>query len=111
MKTKDRKAAVEAYRKRKPAAGIYAVRCVSTGAAWVGHAPDLSTIQNRLWFSLRHGGSPHRSLQEAWLGEGADAFAFEVLERFEEEDMAYIRDRLAQERLLHWASELAATRI
>src|SRR5215212_2906165 len=111
MKSEDRKAAVAAYKKRKIAAGIYAVRCIPTGAVWVGQAPDLSTIQNRLWFSLRLGGSTHRSLQDAWRAEGEEAFTFEILERLEEEEIAYVRDRLLQARLMHWSEKLQATRI
>ncbi|CAO4194011.1 GIY-YIG nuclease family protein [Methylorubrum extorquens] len=111
MKREDRKAAVAAYRKREVATGIYAVRCVPTGAVWVGQAPDLSTIQNRLWFTLRLGNNTHRSLQDAWRTEGAEAFTYEILERLEAEEFDYVRDRLLQERLMHWADKLQATRI
>jgi hypothetical protein len=111
MKREDRKAAVAAYRKREVARGIYAVRCVPTGAVWVGQAPDLSTIQNRLWFTLRLGNNTHRSLQDAWRAEGAEAFTYEILERLEAEELDYVRDRLLQERLMHWADKLQATRI
>ena len=111
MKREDRKAAVAAYKKREIATGIYAVRCAPTGAVWVGQAPDLSTIQTRLWFTLRLGNDPHRSLQDAWLAHGAEAFTFEILERLEEEDINYIRERLLQDRLLHWVKKLQATRI
>jgi hypothetical protein len=111
MKSEERKAAVAAYRKRTIATGIYAVRCIPTGAVWVGQAPDLSTIQNRIWFSLRLGRSTHRSLQDAWRAEGEAAFTFEILERLEEEEIAYVRDRLLRDRLMHWAEKLQATRI
>ena len=111
MKSEDRKAAVAAYKRRKIAAGIYAVRCIPTGAVWVGQAPDLSTIQNRLWFTLRLGNNTHRSLQEAWRADGAEAFTFEILERLEEEEIDYVRARLLQARLMHWAEKLQATRI
>jgi len=110
-KSEERKAAVAAYRKRKITTGIYAVRCIPTGAVWVGQAPDLSTIQNRLWFSLRQGNSTHCSLQHAWRAEGAEAFTFEILERLEEEEIAYVRDRLLRDRLMHWAEKLQAARI
>jgi hypothetical protein len=111
MRSEDRKAAIAAYRKRKIATGIYAVRCIPTGAVWVGQAPDLSTIQNRLWFTLRHGTSTHRSLQDAWRAEGAEAFTFEILERLEDEEIDHVRARLLQARLMHWAEKLQATRI
>ena len=48
MKGEDRKRAVAAYKERKVEAGIYVVRCLASGQVWVGSAPDLSTIQNRL---------------------------------------------------------------
>jgi hypothetical protein len=104
----DRKAAVDAYKERKVAAGIYAVRCGPSSECWVGRAPDLSTIRNRLWFTLRQGSSPHRSLQAAWATHGPDAFTFEILEQIENEDIAYLRDGILKERLAHWAGELKA---
>jgi hypothetical protein len=108
MKSEVRKAAVAAYRERKIAAGIYAVRCIANGAVWVGQAPDLSTIQNRLWFTLRLGNCPHRSLQDAWGAEGAEAFKFEILERLDEEEIEFVRVRLLKARLMHWAEKLQA---
>ena len=106
MKSDDRKAALAAYKKRKSAAGIYAVRCAATGEAWVGQTLNLETIQNRIWFSLRTGGHPNRELQGAWAAHGADAFAFEPLEQLKEEELAYVRDALLKERFIHWRSML-----
>ena len=111
MKSEDRKAAVSAYKERKTEAGIYAVRCLPSDQIWVGGAPDLSTIQNRLWFTLRQGRSPHRSLQTAWNTHGADAFGFEVVERFDDEDIGYLRDRIMKDRLVRWTEQLQAARI
>lgn len=111
MKGDERRAAVAAYRERKAEAGIYAVRCAASGEIWVGGAPDLSTIQNRIWFTLRQGSSTHRSLQAAWRAHGAEAFGFEVLERFDEEEVAYVRDRRLKEGAARWAAGLGATRI
>ena len=106
MKIGDRKAAIAAYKKRKSAAGIYAVRCVASGKAWVGQTLNLETIQNRIWFSLRAGGHSNRELQSAWAAHGADAFAFEPLEQLKDEDLPYVRDTLLKERELHWRSAL-----
>ena len=78
MKSDDKKAAKDAYRERRPVAGIYVVRGAPSGQIWIGQAPDLDTVQNRLWFTLRFGSSPHRSLQGAWTTHGADGFAFET---------------------------------
>jgi len=111
MKGDDRKAAVDAYKERKVAAGIYAVRCEPSGECWVGRAPDLATIQNRLWFTLRQGSNPHRSLQAAWREHGPEAFAFAILEQLEDEDIAYVRERALKDRLANWATVLRATTI
>ncbi|WP_407176736.1 GIY-YIG nuclease family protein [Bradyrhizobium sp. STM 3562] len=109
MKYEERKAAVRAYKERKPAVGIYVVRCAATGQCWVGRALNLATIQTRLWFMLRQGSSPHRSLQAAWHEHGAEAFSFAAVETFEEdESLSYARDRALKERLAYWEKELDA---
>jgi hypothetical protein len=109
--TTDKKAAIAAYKERKTAAGIYAVRCAASGQVWVGQTPNLDTIQNRIWFSLRVGNSPHRDLQKAWSADGGDHFTFEALERLDDEESPYIRDALLKERVAHWRSALNALAI
>ncbi len=108
METTERRARVAAYKKRSAAAGIYAVRCAPTAQAWIGRAPDLATIQNRVWFALRTGSATRRSLQAAWNAHGADAFGFEVLERIEDEDLAFAREKRLKDRLAHWCAHLGA---
>ena len=63
--------------------------------------PNLDTIQNRIWFSLRMGSHTNRDLQSAWAAHGADAFSFEPLEQLEDEELPYVRDTLLKERALH----------
>jgi hypothetical protein len=106
----DRKAALQRYKERKVEAGIYKIRCHATGASWVGRAPDLSTIGNRTWFTLRHGSHSNKPLQAAWNAQGADAFAFEIVEALEEkpEESAFLRDRRLKARLEHWREALGA---
>ena len=41
----ERKAAIDAYKRRKVVGGIYVVTCAPTGESWVGAANDLSTIK------------------------------------------------------------------
>ncbi len=108
MLNEDRKAAVAAYKERKVVAGIYLVRCLATGARWAGQAPDLSTIQNRIWFTLRHGSHRQRSLQAAWQAHGEAAFAFEEVERLDEKALEAGRERVLKARLAHWCAELGA---
>ena len=107
----DRKAAIAAYKERKTAAGIYVVRCGATSEAWVGQALDLEKVPNRIWFTLRQGGHPCRTLQAAWNAHGATGLSFAECERLDEEEIGYVRDALLKERMLHWLSELKAEAI
>jgi hypothetical protein len=108
MNGTDRKAAVLAYKERKTIAGIYAVRCSATGDCWVGQAPDLGAIQNRLWFTLKLGMGAHRGMQAAWKAQGMDQFTFEELERMPEEALPFARAALVKKRLDHWRATLKA---
>lgn len=108
MKGAERKAAIAAYKEQKVVAGIYAIRCVPTGKAWVGSAPNLATIQNRIWFQLRQRASTNRVLQAAWEEAGADAFTFEVIEAIDEENSTYFQAAALKERLQHWRAALKA---
>jgi hypothetical protein len=111
MTPKERKAASAAYKERKSAAGVYASRCAPTGEVWVGQTGDLEKVWNRISFSLRSGAGPRRDLQTAWNAFGAPGFAFEVLERLEDEDLPYVRDALLKDRLAHWRGKLGAAAI
>lgn len=104
----DRKAALAAYKERKVVAGVFAVRCAATGEAWVGRAADISTIRNRLWFALGNGSHPVKSLQVAWATHGPDAFSFEELERFDADELPYVRDATLREAHARWRQALGA---
>ena len=106
--TTDRKAAIAAYKERKTVAGIFVIRCTATSETWVGQSPNVEKIQNRIWFSLRQGAHTCRSLQSAWTAHGPEALTFGECERLEEEEIAYVRDALLKERVLHWRTELRA---
>lgn len=108
MKLDERKAAIAAYKERKAAAGIYAVRCTATGNVWVGQSQSLDSVENRTRFTLRLGTSLHTDLQVAWRDHGAASFTFEVLERLEHEESAYLRSAALEDRLAHWRSALGA---
>ena len=108
MKAQARKLAIADYKKRTSVAGIYAVRCAATGEIWVGQALDLDKIQNRVWFTLRTGSHSNPDLQRAWSTDGETGLSFEILERLEAEELAYVRDTLLKERLAHWRAALNA---
>lgn len=111
MKTEDKKAALSAYKERKTIAGLYALCCIPTGQRWIGRAPDVETIENRIRFALRLGTTPHRDLQAAIREHGEAAFTFEIVERLEEKDMELGRDRILKARQAHWCEELHAKAI
>jgi len=108
LKREDRKAATAAYKERKSDAGVYVVRCAASGQQWVGHAPDLRTIWNRLTFTLRQGGARPASLQQAWTEHGADSFTFDVVERIDAEDLEVGGARTLRDRVDHWRAALPA---
>jgi hypothetical protein len=111
MTEEERRAAIAAYREQKVEIGIYALYCAPSGQRWAGSAPNLATIRNRLWFTLRLGKDRHPGLQDAWNAHGEDAFSFEILERLKDDDLGPGRDRRLKDRLLQWAEELQAIRI
>ncbi|MGZ3275709.1 MAG: GIY-YIG nuclease family protein [Caulobacteraceae bacterium] len=108
MDQQARKAAIAAYKERKSAHGVFTVICNATGQAWVGQSRHLDTQQNGLWFTLKHGSSPHPTLQAAWDEHGSDAFRFEELERLRDDYPALGRaDELKRRRSI-WAARLQA---
>jgi hypothetical protein len=111
MKTEQRKAAIAAYKKGAPAAGIYAIRCPASGQVWVGRTLNADTMQNRLWFTLRQGSHANPELQSAWSTHGGEAFSFELLERLKDEELDYVRDALLKERMAVWRSALQGSAI
>lgn len=108
MRIEERKAAISAYKERKAIAGIYRVRCLASGQAWVGHAPDLGTIRNRVWFMLRHGVHRDAPLQAAWIAHGEAQFTFDELELLDEDQLAAGRERVLKACCAHWCAELGA---
>jgi hypothetical protein len=111
MDKSQRRAAIDDYKNRKVATGIYAVRCRPTGQCWVGQTQDLSKIQNRIWFSLRQNSDRIPALLSAWKEHGADAFTFEVVEELKESESDYLRQSALKERHAHWLAELKASAI
>ncbi|RFB76413.1 GIY-YIG nuclease family protein [Methylovirgula sp. 4M-Z18] len=106
--TEARRAAIAAYKKRESPAGIYAVRCSASGEVWVGQAPDLDKIRNRIWFELWLGTHSRTALQRAWRIHGEHALVFDILERLESQESAYLRDALLKKRVAFWRAKLGA---
>lgn len=108
MKTADRKAALAAYKEQKPAAGVFSFTCVPTGDVWVGSAPNLKQIVNRIHFDLELGKHRNAALQAAWSQHGKAAFKFEELETIDEDTPDYLRPQTLKARVEHWLAKLDA---
>jgi hypothetical protein len=106
--TERRKAAIAAYKERKVAIGIFAVRYAPAGAVWVGQTRDLDKVWNRVSFSLRTGADPRRDLQAAWNAHGGAGFAFERLETLEDESLEFALQSALDERTAFWRAKLDA---
>jgi len=103
-----RKEAIKAYKARKPQRGAFAVRCRATGHVWVGASPSLGTVQNSVWFGLRHGGYHEKALQAEWNAHGEGAFEYEILEKLDEDVNPLAIKDLLKEKKVQWAGRLGA---
>jgi hypothetical protein len=108
MTTERRKAAIAAYKERKAAVGIYAVRCALAAKVWVGQTRDLDKVWNRISFSLRTGADPRRDLQAAWNAHSGASFAFEPLETLKDEALDFALQSALDERTAFWRRKLGA---
>ncbi len=104
----DRKAAIASYKERKPAPGIYAIRCAATDDQWLGQAPDITSIRTRHWFSLKLGSHSNRAMQAAWNTHGEASFSLEALELLPEEDNPVTLSSQLRDALKRWRAELGA---
>lgn len=103
-----RKALVAAYKEQKTVAGVFAVICTATGETWVGKSRHVDTEQNGLWFALRQGSSPFRTLQAAWNAHSEADFRFEQLDRLPGDVSPLTRDMELKERAGRWITRLEA---
>lgn len=108
LSSAERKEINRKYKEQKPNMGIFAVRCGASGQVWVGSSRNLDAAKNSHWFALGHGSHRERSLQEAWSIYGADAFAYEVLEKLDEEVLPMAVADLLKEKRGVWVAQLGA---
>jgi len=106
---KARKAAIAAYKERKPAYGVFAVICNATGEAWVGKSRHVDTEHNGLWFALRLGSGRHKGLQAAWTEHGETEFRFEELDRLRDDYPEIGRMDELTRRAALWQARLQAS--
>jgi len=111
MTPADKKALVAAYKDTPTIAGVFAVICTATGQAWVGKSLHIDTQQNGLWFALRLGSSPFKSLQAAWSEHAPEDFRFEQLDRLPEDTSPMRRKDELNSRARLWRERLQAAEL
>src|SRR5712692_10597157 len=104
----ERKEAIKEYKTRKPARGVFAVRCTATGQIWVDATPNLDAAQNSLWFCLRQGLHHSKALQAEWNTHGKDAFQYEILETLDDDVSPIALNDLLKEKKRHWVAHFGA---
>ena len=77
----DKKAIRRAYKLRPPDRGIYQIRNLASGKAFIARAMDLNGKLNSERFQLKNGMHANRELQKDYDELGEKAFAFQVLDR------------------------------
>ena len=109
MQTKEsRKELVRQYKELKVQAGVYVVRCIASGRAWVGTSRNLGATKNGLWFGLRAGLHRETSLQAEWNAQGEQAFEYEALEVLDEDVHTLNVFRALKEMNGKWVARLNA---
>jgi hypothetical protein len=107
LSSEERKAAIRAYKERKPRPGIYGVRLTATGRCWAGSSLNLDTTKNGLWITLNSGRHLDRTLQEEWNRLGETAFEYVILEALKEDVLPLAVKDLLKEKKRCWAEKLA----
>ena len=107
LSSEERKAAIKAYKARKPRPGIYGVRHRATGRCWAGSSPNLDTTRNGLWGTLNTGRHLDRSLQAEWRRLGEQAFEFVILDTLKDDVLPLAVKDLLKEKKRLWAEQFA----
>lgn len=97
------------YREAPPAAGVFTIRNLASGRLLLGASLNLEGSLNRHRFELGMRGHRNRDLQADWLAQGAEGFAFDVVDTVKERPADPAFDREAELEVLHelWSQEFA----
>ena len=105
MDRQARRAAREAFEKRKIEVGIYRLTCAPTRQVWVGKSRNLAAVMNRLAMSVQGDPVLNAQFKASWHSHGADAFRFEVLEVLDPETPTMFINSTLKKRLDYWKAE------
>ena len=105
----DKRQARKAFKSKQTPRGIFAIRCRASEQTWLGSSTHLDSEQNRAWFELCHGMYRNPRMQAAWNAHGETAFAYEILETFDDDLSPLLLKDAFAERLKHWEGALGGT--
>ena len=88
---KSKKELKEAYRQMKFPAGLYRIRNLLNGNAYIDVNHNLDAIWNRHRTQLKFGTHQNISLQQDWTESGESNFIFEVLELIDTDDLTSVQ--------------------
>ena len=108
LSKEQKKEAINNFKERKPALGIYSIRCTVTERVWVGASKNLPATKNGTWFALRNEVYRDKLLQDEWNTHGEPAFAYDVLETLADDVHAMAVNDLLSEKKKDWMSRLNA---
>jgi hypothetical protein len=103
-----KKEAIRKFKEQKTPQGLFAVRCAVSNRVWVGSSRNLNSAQNMMWFSLRQGSYPERTLQDEWDAQGENAFRYEILETLDDSFSPMEITDLLKAKKLSWIATLGA---
>ena len=104
----ERKEAIKAFKERKTARGIFAMRCTATARVWVGSSLNLDATRNSLQFALSHGSHHDKTLQSEWNAQGEPAFQYEILETLDDDVSPLAVHDLLKETKRGWIAKFGA---
>ena len=108
MPRTDQRALRDSYKQTPRKTGIFAIRCRTLDAAWIGTSGDIEKAQNRHWFTLKLGTHHIPALQGAWNDAGETAFEYEVLETLDDDLSPLARDNALKAKRAAWKEKLGA---
>lgn len=86
MDRSQKKAALAAYKARRPEMGVIALRCEATGETFLGISQDIPAGINGIRAKLGFGFHPNRHLLELWKQYGPEGFTFSTARALKYED-------------------------
>lgn len=102
-----RRALIRTYKDTVRPAGVFIIRNTLNGRVYLSGSLDVEGAMNRARFELGLRSHRNKALMRDWAAQGAQHFAFEVIDRVKErDDPAFDRAAELEKLLALWREEL-----